>query len=113
MFRLARRPHRLLHLVCMSLACAGILAEGHAVAPWACLALHGLGWWSHWPESQLGRDTDFLGILRVSLGVVACLVCAGQHWVIGATGPEYLVLAAFGLVLEWLRPTADDDAKRG
>ena len=113
MIRLARRPHRLLHLVCMSLACAGIVAEGHAVAPWACLALHGLGWWSHGPESQPGRDTDFWGILRVSLGVVACLVCAGQHWVIGATGPEYLVLAAFGLGLEWVRPTADNDAKRG
>ena len=112
MIRMTRRPHRFLHLTCMVLACAGILAEGHAVAPWACLALHGLGLWSHVPESQPGRDTEFVRILRVSLGVVACLVCAGQHWVIGATGPEYLLLAALGLGLEGVRPRADDDAKR-
>ena len=71
-----------------------------------------LGLWSHGPESQPGRDTDFLGILRVSLGVVACLVCAGQHWVIGATGAEYLLLAALGLGLEVVRPKANEDAKR-
>jgi hypothetical protein len=36
--------------------------------------------------------------------VVACLVSAGQHWVVGVTGWGYVVLAGSMLMLEWVRP---------
>ena len=75
-----------------------------SVAPWACLATHLLGAFTHRPESQPNRDTEFLGIIRVSLGVVACLISAGQHWVTGVVGVELVALAASSLLLEVVRP---------
>ena len=74
------------------------------VAPWACLATHVLGAFTHRPESQPNRDTEFLGIIRVSLAVVACLISAGQHWVTGVVGIELVALAASSLLLEVVRP---------
>ena len=104
MLQLPRRVHLALHLVGAVLALAGIAGLPSAVAPWVCLASHGAGAWTHRPESDPARDTEFLGIVRTSLAIVACLVAAGQHWVVGVTGPEYLALAATSLVLEWVRP---------
>ena len=78
-----------------------------AVAPWVCLVAHAMGALTHMPESNPNRDVEFLSIVRVSLGVVACLVSAGQHWVVGVTGPEYLALAALSLGLEMVRPAPE------
>ena len=103
--QLPRRVHLGLHLLGAAFAVAGIVALPSAVAPWVCLASHGMGAGTHRLEVDPSRDTEFLGIVRTSLAVVACLVSAGQHWVVGVTGPEYLALAAGSLVLEWVRPT--------
>ena len=110
MLQLSRIVHAAIHLAGMALALIGIAMLPSAVAPWVCLASHGAGAFTHRLEATPGRDTEFLGIIRVSLGIVACLVSAGQHWVVGVTGPEYLALAALSLGLELVRPAA---AKRG
>jgi hypothetical protein len=102
---LSRPLHLALHAACASVALAGAFAQPSAVAPWVCLAAHVLGAATHRLESDADRDTEFLGIVRTSLGLVACLVAAGQHWVVGVTGVEYLALAASALVLEGVRPT--------
>ena len=99
-----RRLHILLHLGALVVACAGIAQLPSAVAPWVCLLAHAMGALTHVPESNPDRDVEFLGIVRVSLGVVACLVSAGQHWVLGVTGWGYVVLAGSVLLLEVLRP---------
>lgn len=99
-----RRLHILLHLCALGVASAGMVQMPSAVAPWVCLVAHGMGVLTHVPESNPNRDVEFLGILRVSLGVVACLVSAGQHWVVGITGWGYVVLAGSMLMLEWVRP---------
>ena len=101
---LPRRLHILLHLGALVVACAGIAQLPSAVAPWVCLLAHAMGALTHVPESNPDRDVEFLGIVRVSLGVVACLVSAGQHWVVGVTGWGYVVLAGSVLLLEVLRP---------
>ena len=101
---LPRRLHILLHLGALVVACAGIAQLPSAVAPWVCLLAHAMGALTHVPESNPDRDVEFLGIVRVSLGVVACLVSAGQHWVVGVTGLGYLVLAGSVLLLEMVRP---------
>lgn len=105
--RLPRNVHVALHLTGVALALIGIAMLPSAVAPWVCLASHGAGAYTHRLEATPGRDTEFLGIVRVSLGIVACLVSAGQHWVVGVTGPEYLALAALSLALEVVRPSAE------
>ena len=102
--QLPRRVHLLCHLLGTALALVGIAGLPSAVAPWVCAASHGLGAWTHRPESDPARDTEFLGIVRTSLAIVACLVSAGQHWVVGVTGIEYLALAASSLLLEGVRP---------
>ena len=99
-----RRLHILLHLGALVVACVGIAQLPSAVAPWVCLLAHAMGALTHVPESNPERDVEFLGIVRVSLGVVACLVSAGQHWVLGVTGWGYVVLAGSVLLLEVLRP---------
>ena len=99
-----RRLHILLHLGALVVACVGIAQLPSAVAPWVCLLAHAMGALTHVPESNPERDVEFLGIVRVSLGVVACLVSAGQHWVVGVTGWGYVVLAGSVLLLEVLRP---------
>ena len=99
-----RRLHILLHLGALVVACVGIGQLPSAVAPWVCLLAHAMGALTHVPESNPDRDVEFLGIVRVSLGVVACLVSAGQHWVVGVTGWGYVVLAGSVLLLEVLRP---------
>ena len=104
MLQMPRRVHLALHLIGAILAFSGIAGLPSAVTPWVCLASHGAGAWTHRPESDPDRDTEFLSIVRTSLAIVACLVAAGQHWVVGVTGPEYLALAASALVLEWVRP---------
>ena len=86
--QLPRRVHLLCHLLGTALALVGIAGLPSAVAPWVCAASHGLGAWTHRPESDPARDTEFLGIVRTSLAIVACLVSAGQHWVVGVTGVE-------------------------
>ena len=101
---LPRRLHILLHLGALVVACAGIAQLPSAVAPWVCLLAHAMGALTHVPESNPDRDVEFLGIVRVSLGVVACLVSAGQHWVGGVTGWGHVVLAGSVLLLEVLRP---------
>ena len=101
---LPRRLHILLHLGAFVVACAGIAQLPSAVAPWVCWLAHAMGALTHVPESNPDRDVEFLGIVRVSLGVVACLVSAGQHWVVGVTGWGYVVLAGSVLLLEVLRP---------
>jgi len=103
--QLSRQVHQGLHLIGVAAATAGIVISPIAVAPWVCLATHSLGAATHRLETNPMRDTEFLGIVRTSLAIVACLVSAGQHWVVGVTGPEYLALAASSLVLEWLRPS--------
>jgi hypothetical protein len=55
-------------------------------------------------ESKPGRDVEFLSIVRVSLGIVACLISAGQHWVTGTTGVEFVFIALSSLLLEACRP---------
>jgi hypothetical protein len=105
--RLPRNVHAALHLTGVALALIGIAMLPSAVAPWVCLASHGAGAYTHRLEATPGRDTEFLGIVRVSLGIVACLVSAGQHWVVGVTGPAYLALAALSLALEVVRPSAE------
>ena len=107
---LPRRVHLLCHLLGTALALVGIVGLPSAVAPWVCAASHGLGAWTHRPESDPGRDTEFLGIVRTSLAIVACLVSAGQHWVVGVTGVEYVGLAMASLLLEWLRPAPGSGA---
>lgn len=102
-----RRLHILLHLFALGVALAGVAHLPSAVAPWVCLAAHAMGALTHVPESNPDRDVEFLGIVRVSLGVVACLVSAGQHWVVGVTGWGYLVLAGSALLLEMVRPNPD------
>ena len=104
MLQLPRRVHLALHLVGATLAVVGIVGLPSAVAPWVCLGSHGAGAWTHRPEMNPDRDTEFLSIVRTSLAIVACLVAAGQHWVVGVTGPEYLALAASSIALEWVRP---------
>ena len=99
-----RSLHILLHLFALGLALAGVVQLPSAVAPWVCMAAHAVGALTHMPESNPDRDVEFLGIVRVSLGVVACLVSAGQHWVVGVTGLGYLVLAGSVLLLEMVRP---------
>ena len=101
---LPRRLHILLHLGALVVASVGIAQLPSAVAPWVCLLAHAMGALTHVPESNPDRDVEFLGIVRVSLGVVACLVSAGQHWVVGVTGWGYVVLAGSVLLLEVLRP---------
>jgi hypothetical protein len=101
---LSRPLHLALHATCAAVALAGALAQPSAVAPWVCLASHLVGAATHRLESDPNRDSEFLGIVRTSLGIVACLVAAGQHWVVGVTGLEYLALAALALVLEGVRP---------
>ncbi|MEE2919487.1 MAG: hypothetical protein VYA72_04750 [Bacteroidota bacterium] len=110
MRQLPRNVHLSLHLLGVALALAGIVGLPSAVAPWVCMASHGAGAWTHRPESNPKGDTEFLSIFRTSLAVVACLISAGQHWVVGATGPEYLALAASSIVLEWMRPSPDKSA---
>lgn len=105
--QLPRSVHAAIHLVGVVLALIGIAMLPSAVAPWVCLASHGAGAFTHRLEATPGRDTEFLGIVRVSLGIVACLVSAGQHWVVGVTGPEYLALAAVSLGLEMVRPAPE------
>lgn len=99
-----RSLHLALHVACAVVALAGALAQPSAVAPWVCLASHLVGAGTHRLESDPERDSEFLSIVRTSLGIVACLVAAGQHWVVGVTGLEYLALAASALVLEGVRP---------
>ena len=99
-----RRLHILLHLGALLVACVGISQLPSAVAPWVCLLAHAMGALTHMPESNPDRDVEFLVIVRVSLGVVACLVSAGQHWVVGVTGWGYVVLAGSVLLLEAVRP---------
>ena len=99
-----RRLHILLHLFASGVALAGVAHLPSAVAPWVCLAAHAMGAFTHMPESNPSRDVEFLSIVRVSLGVVACLVSAGQHWVVGVTGWGYVVLAGTVLLLEAVRP---------
>ena len=99
-----RRLHILLHLVAFGVALAGVVQLPSAVAPWVCLVAHAMGGLTHLPESNPNRDVEFLGIVRVSLGVVACLVSAGQHWVVGITGWGYVLLAGSVLLLEVVRP---------
>ena len=105
MLQLPRSVHAVIHFIGMALALIGIAILPSAVAPWVCLASHGAGAFTHRLEATPGRDTEFLGIVRVSLGIVACLVSAGHHWVVGVTGPEYLALAAVSLGLEMVRPS--------
>ena len=107
---LNRKVHTAIHLLGVALALFGITGLPTAVAPWVCLASHGAGALTHSLESTPGRDTEFLGIVRISLAIVACLVSAGQHWVTGVTGPEYLGLAALSLLLEGLRPWPSQSA---
>ena len=102
-----RRLHILLHLGTLAVACVGIAQLPSAVAPWVCLMAHGVSALTHLPESNPDRDVEFLGIVRISLGVVACLVSAGQHWVVGVTGWGYVVLAGSVLMLEAVRPRPD------
>ena len=102
--QLSRSVHAAIHLAGVALALIGIVMLPSAVAPWVCLASHGAGAFTHRLEAMPGRDTEFLGIVRVSLGIVACLVSAGQHWVVGVTGWGYVVLAGSVLLLEVLRP---------
>ena len=108
--QLPRRVHLLCHLLGTSLAMVGIAGLPSAVAPWVCAASHGIGAWTYRPESDPARDTAFLGIVRTSLAIVACLVSAGQHWVVGVTGVEYVGLAMASLLLEWLRPAPGSGA---
>ena len=105
--QLPRSVHAALHLVGVALALIGIVMLPSAVAPWVCMASHAAGALTHRLEATPGRDTEFLGIVRVSLGIVACLVSAGQHWVVGVTGPEYLALAVLSLGLEMVRPAPE------
>ena len=99
-----RSLHILLHLAALVVACVGIAQLPSAVAPWVCLMAHAVGALTHLPESNPDRDVEFLGIVRVSVGMVACLVSAGQHWVVGVTGWGYVVLAGSVLFLEAVRP---------
>ena len=62
------------------------------------------GAFTHKAETNASSDTEFLAIVRVSLGIVACLIAAGQHWVTGTTGPEFVVIAMASLLLEAARP---------
>ena len=87
--QLPRSVHAAIHLVGVALALIGIAMLPSAVAPWVCLVSHGAGAFTHRMEATPGRDTEFLAIVRVSLGIVACLVSAGQHWVVGVTGPVF------------------------
>ena len=105
-----RRLHILLHLGAFVVACVGIAQLPSAVAPWVCLVAHAMGALTHLPESNPNQDVEFLGIVRVSLGVVACLVSAGQHWVVGVTGWGYVVLATIVLLLEAVRPRPAEKA---
>lgn len=105
--QLSRSVHAAIHLAGVALALIGIVMLPLAVAPWVCLASHGAGALTHRLEATPERDTEFLGIVRVSLGIVACLVSAGQHWVVGVTGPEYLALAVLSLGLEMVRPAPE------
>ena len=101
---LSRPLHIALHALAALVAVVGALSQPSAVAPWVCLASHAAGALTHKLETDPSRDTEFLGIVRISLGIVACLVAAGQHWVVGVTGIEYLALAASSLLLEGVRP---------
>ena len=101
---LSRPLHIALHALAALVALVGALTQPSAVAPWVCLAAHAAGALTHKLETDPTRDTEFLGIVRTSLGIVACLVAAGQHWVVGVTGIEYLALAASSLLLEGVRP---------
>lgn len=102
--RLNRNLHVALHVLAMLVAAWGLGGAPTALAPWACIATHGLGAFTHKPETNASWDTEFLAIVRVSLGVVACLIAAGQHWVTGTTGPEFVVIAMASLLLEAARP---------
>ena len=104
MGRIPRHLHMLLHFCALGVAGVGLIQLSSAVAPWVCLIAHAMGALTHLPESNPSRDVEFLGIVRVSLGVVACLVSAGQHWVVGVTGVGYVVLAVSVLLLEIVRP---------
>ena len=101
---LSRPLHIALHALAALVSLVGALTQPSAVAPWVCLASHAVGALTHKLETDPARDTEFLGIVRTSLGIVACLVAAGQHWVVGVTGIEYLALAASSLLLEGVRP---------
>jgi len=117
MFTLPPPVHRSLHVLgALYAAGLGILAQPEAVAPWVCLATHALGA-SRWrtttptshpsaPEDQGASDADILPTVRVSLGIVAVLISAGQHWVMGTTGLDFVLLASASLVLEAVRPRA-------
>ena len=107
---LSRPLHLALHALSALVALVGALTLPSAVAPWVCLASHAVGAATHKLEVNLARDTEFLGIVRTSLALVACLVAAGQHWVVGVTGIEYLALAASSLLLEGVRPAPIKEA---
>jgi hypothetical protein len=107
---LSRPLHIALHALAALVALVGALTQPSAVAPWVVLVSHVVGAITHKLESDPARDTEFLGIVRTSLGIVACLVAAGQHWVVGVTGIEYLALAASSLLLEGVRPAPIKEA---
>ena len=50
-------------------------------------------------------DTDFLGILNVTVGLVATIVGLGQWVVSGESGPLAVIVAASALVIWALRET--------
>ena len=102
--RLNRNLHVALHVLAALVAATGLGEAPAALAPWACIATHVLGAWTHRMESKPGRDLEFLSIVRVSLGIVACLIAAGQHWVTGTAGVEFVFIALSSLLLEACRP---------
>jgi len=117
MFTLPPPVHHSLHVLGALYAAGwGILAQPEAVAPWVCLATHALGasrWRTTTPASEPAAsaergasDGDILPTVRVSLGIVAVLISAGQHWVLGVTGLDFVLLASASLVLEAVRPRA-------
>lgn len=117
MFTLPPPVHRSLHVLGALYAVSwGIVAQPEAVAPWVCVATHALGasrWRTSAPASETGAsgakgasDGDILPTVRVSLGIVAVLISAGQHWVMGISGLDFVLLAAASLVLEAVRPRA-------
>ena len=100
--RLPKPLHETLHAIGFIGALIGVMADGTVVAPWICLATYGLGLASHRWKSF--GEADFGGIVRTSLAIVAVLVSAGQHWVVQASGLEFVILAIASLALEALRP---------